>query len=61
MTTDGKIIYSKTTAGSVHDIRSGEMATTPRDADKYADLGSQGWQKESNNVHLLLKSLRMAN
>ena len=54
MTTNGKIIdVSKSTAGSVHDItirRNGDPL--PPDADKYGDLGYQGWQKESNNVHL---------
>ena len=54
MTTRGKIIdISKTTAGSVHDItirRKGSRL--PPDADKYGDLGYQGWQKASNNVHL---------
>ena len=54
MTTNGKIIdVSKSTAGSVHDItirRNGNHL--PPDADKYGDLGYQGWQKESKNVHL---------
>jgi hypothetical protein len=54
ITRAGKIIdVSKTTPGSVHDItirRNGSHL--PRDADKYGDLGYQGWQKESSNVHL---------
>ena len=54
MTTNGKIIdVSKCIAGSVHDItirRNGNPL--PPDADKYGDLGYQGWQKESSNVHL---------
>jgi hypothetical protein len=60
ITRAGKIIdVSKTTPGSVHDItirRNGSHL--PRDADKYGDLGYQGWQKESSNVHLPHKKPR---
>lgn len=54
ITRAGKIIdVSKTTPGSVHDMtirRNGSHL--PPDADKYGDLGYQGWQKETSNVHL---------
>lgn len=54
MTTDGKIInISKTTPGSVHDIKIRRSGTPlPTSAHKYGDLGYQGWHKESRNVHL---------
>jgi len=60
MKTNGKIIdVSKTTARSVHDItirRNGSHL--PTNANKYGDLGYQGWQKKSNNVHLPYKKIK---
>ena len=54
ITKKGKIInVSKTKPGSVHDItirRKGNPL--PPAANKYADIGYQGWQNESNNVTL---------
>lgn len=54
MTDKGKIInISKSTPGRVHDIQIRRHGSKlPPNAHKYADLGYQGWQKESNQMHL---------
>ena len=63
MTTKGRIIdVFKTIPGLVHDIkirRNGDHL--PPDAQKYADLGYQGWQKESKNVNLPHKKPKNGN
>jgi len=54
ITQKGKIInVSKSTPGRVHDLqirRRGDKL--PPGANKYGDLGYQGWQKEAGRVHL---------
>ena len=54
MTDKGKIInILKSTPGRVHDIQIRRQGSKlPQNAHKYVDLGYQGYQKESNKVHL---------